>query len=202
MSAIQITNKTSQQLSFEALCLTLQGEFAVVRKAVPPGQIVTVELPVGVSASAVANSVQVQKEYAAGNPNYTIAAVADASLVFVPGLSAGQTLSETQAVAASATVGLVGTPTTPGYVQTLNVVAPVASAAGESYSVQFTKNGTNIGSAVAIPASTPANTLKSLSVGSLKITANPGDVFAAVVTYTAGGTPTPLANVTSFIQVG
>jgi hypothetical protein len=188
---VSVKNNTSYPLSFEA---TIAPK--VVRASIAAGATASVPLPIGVTAEDLATSPEVKAENAKVSPNFSVTSPPQTGLV--GNLTDVEILRASQAVAATvAAPGLqLGMVNRGGQLYKLRVISPVASAAGESWVItQLRKNGTNVLAAnLTLAASTAARTVVEVDLTSLGLTAADGDVFDCLVTYTAGGGPTPLAN--------
>lgn len=137
---VNVRNTQNFPLSFEA---TISPK--VVRAFIPAGSTVAVQLPVGVTSEDLATSPEVKAEVAKVSPNFVVTSAAQSGLA--GNIADIEVLRVAQAVAATAAApGLqLGQTNKGGQIFKLRIVAPVASAAGESYAITaIRKNGTNI----------------------------------------------------------
>jgi hypothetical protein len=184
--ALTIDNLTTKPLSLEITASHLQGHHLTFRQTIAAAaRGVTAVFPAGFTPELLAGTTLYKAEQAKASPNWRFR----------------EKLSVIQATAATATSLIAGrTPLIRGIVKQVTLWAPVASAAGESWTLtQLRVAGTDIlGGSLALPAATPANT-KITRV--LSAATYAGDLIDGAITYVAGGTPTPLANIRLEVEI-
>lgn len=197
MATVAIHNNVSSNIAFEARILTLQGQHLTVRASLIGGRTTNVPLPQGVTIEMLAESPEVKAEAQKASPNYTI--VGNADLSVVGGLADYEILRAQQSPPVDATIQL-GSVQRAGKLTRVRFIAPVPTAAGESYAItEILKNGTNIKPVTLTlvhPASRAAYVETDIDVSHSNLVFADGDFIAITVDYTAGGGSTLTSIVT------
>ena len=107
--------------------------------------------------------------------------------------------SHAQAVAADLVGAHAFTAEFDGEIDEIVALAGAACAAGESCTIDVLKNGSTVLTSTAAFTATSGKVVR-LALDKDKKSFKAGDVFTVTRDYTAGGTPTPLANTTVIIR--
>jgi hypothetical protein len=191
---LNIQNLYTQNISFEATAMSLQGHHLTVRCEVPVGQTVALDkfMPLGMTFEMLAQSQAVINEFnRVGGARYALIPTPNTNQDV--NLSAFSGLGATQAAAATvASPGLyLGTANRAGQAIKLRLTTQKAVAVGESWAATaLNQNGVLVPgfTTLTIPASSAARFF--IDEVLVNVPVNDGDVFELVVAYTAGGGPT------------
>lgn len=187
---ILLTNRTAKQVSLD---LFISKESPIIRGIIPVGG----NLDIGdrISLEELAMS-QVLQELII---NSVVGLSVESETTDIDQLLSTLSMTAQQVIAASATLGM-GVMGKTGTIKSAQAGSVVIAAAGESLEVDILKNGTTIlDSAIVLDDSVTVRIPVEGVLDSTTLQVEDDDFFEAVLTYVAGGGPTPISS--TLVQV-